>query len=72
MSDPKNYWFSRDIAKGWPEGCVVLYRRPSLANHEFRYELSAWWRPDWVERNYYGQGDETYMIVERLKTPPPD
>jgi len=75
MSEENLSWMPRSIAKDWPEGCAVLWRRPYESyEKKFRYETCGWFRPDLIESGYYGNGDERYVLIERpqVKTPPPD
>lgn len=64
-------WIGREDAKRIIEGAAVVVRRPLKTpqyDKHFSYDVRSWFRPDQIDQNTFGDGNETYLVLENTIT----
>jgi len=62
-------WQRSEVAQTWDEGSVVVINRIDRPQEHYRaYELTQWFRPDFVE-NEHGYGMGSHILYLKLAEP---
>lgn len=64
---PFGFWVKRDRAQFIVEGATVMVRKrltkPSY-DKWYDYHVYQWFRPDNIDKNAFGKGEEEYLLLE--------